>query len=129
MTTASRRDRRTVNQVLFSRKREVDGWPSLRGGQAITYPARRNPHPKGSLSAMLCKSCVVALKGDVLEILEALSPEGSVDVYVQSRSQSGSTVHQCALVGNDAYLPKGTDGSGGPQEAQKRGRRRRDRRK
>ncbi|MBI2842143.1 MAG: AAA family ATPase [Armatimonadetes bacterium] len=97
-------DRRTVTQILFSRKREVDIFPELRGGQEITYPARRNTRAVGHLSAMLCKACVVALKGDVIGV-SRLEPEGVV--MVRSLSQSGSDFHHCYLVGNKVYLPKG----------------------
>lgn len=103
MVTATR-DSRTVTQVLFSRKREVDGLPELHGGQEIHYPARRNPKPVGYLSAMLCKACVVALKGDVIGITR-LEPPGTV--MVRSRSQSGSDFHHCYMVGNEVWLPKG----------------------
>ena len=95
MVTA--RDTRTVTQKLFSRKREVDNLPMLRGGQEITYPARRNPHSTGSLSAMLCKACIVALKGEVLSI-SRLEPPGAV--MVQSASQSGTGIHKCSLARN-----------------------------
>jgi MoxR-like ATPase len=104
MTTAVRKDTRTITQILFSRKREVDLWPSLKGGQEIRYPARRNPGPVGYLSAMLCKACVVALRGEVLGI-NALEPLG--DVSVQSRSQTSSHIYQCYLLSNEAYLPRG----------------------
>jgi MoxR-like ATPase len=98
MTT---RDRRTVTQILFSRKREVDIWPTLRGGQEISYPARRNPNRVGYLSAMLCKACVVALRGEILGI-DVLKPPG--DVSFQSRSQSKKHNYQCYLLGNEACL-------------------------
>ncbi|MDP2659711.1 MAG: AAA family ATPase [Dehalococcoidia bacterium] len=97
-------DDRSIVQILFSRKREVDIWPSLRGGQIIRYPARRNPGSTGSLSAMLCKACVVALKGDVLAI-ETLAEEDGV--CVRSRSQSGSHEYRCCLLNDVAYLPRG----------------------
>ena len=98
------RDTRTVTQVLFSRKREVDILPKLHGGQQITYPARRNPKPVGYLSAMLCKACVVALKGDVIGISRI---EGPGVVMVRSLSQSGSDFHHCYLAENEAWLPRG----------------------
>jgi MoxR-like ATPase len=98
MTT---RDRRTVTQILFSRKREVDVWPTLKGGQEIRYPARRNPHPVGYLSAMLCKACVVALRGEVLGINVLKAPG---DVSFRSRSQSKKYNYQCYLLGNEACL-------------------------
>ena len=104
MTTVRGKDTRTITQILFSRKREVDLWPSLKGGQEIRYPARRNPGPLGHLSAMLCKACVVALRGEVLEI-SALEPPGVVCVL--SRSQSGRHTYQCYLQGDEAYLFKG----------------------
>ena len=53
------RDTRTITQKLFSRKREVDNLPMLRGGQEITYPARRNPHSTGSLSAITGEGCLL----------------------------------------------------------------------
>ena len=104
MTTVVRKDARTITQVLFSRKREVDLWPSLKGGQEIRYPARRNSGPVGYLSAMLCKACVVALRGEVLAI-SALEPPGAVSV--RSRSQTGKHSYECYLQGDEAYLFKG----------------------
>jgi len=98
------RDSRTITQILFSRKREVDIFPQLHGGQEITYPARRNPKPVGHLSAMLCKACVVALKGDVIGIAR-LEPPGTV--MVRSRSQSGSDFHHCYMVDEKLWLPRG----------------------
>ena len=107
MTTASRGER-TIKQLLFARKREVDIWPSLRGGQEITLPGRRNPRTVGYLSAMLCKACVVALRGDVIEIKEVVSIEGGGNVAVVSKSQSNSSfVHQCLYLGNDAFVTRG----------------------
>jgi MoxR-like ATPase len=103
MVTATR-DSRTVTQVLFSRKREVDIFPQLRGGQEITYPARRNSKPIGYLSAMLCKACVVALKGDVIGITRLKLPGV---VMVRSLSQSGSDFHHCYMLENKAWLPRG----------------------
>ncbi|MDI6814826.1 MAG: MoxR family ATPase [Dehalococcoidales bacterium] len=97
-------DRRSISQVLFSRKREVDIFPSLHGGQEITYPARRNLKPVGYLSAMLCKACVVALKGDVIGITR-LEPPGIV--MVRSRSQSAADFHHCYMVENQIWLPRG----------------------
>ena len=98
------RDGRTLTQLLFSRKREVDIFPQLHGLQEITYPARRNPKSVGYLSAMLCKACVVALKGDVIGITR-LEPPGTV--MVRSRSQSGSDFHHCYMVGSKLWLPRG----------------------
>lgn len=98
------RDSRTVTQVLFSRKREVDIFPHLYGGQEISYPARRNPKSVGYLSAMLCKACVVALKGDVIGITR-LEPPGAV--MVRSLSQSGSDFHHCYMMENKVWLPRG----------------------
>jgi len=103
MATA-RGDARTITQILFSRKREVDIFPKLRGGQEIARPARRNPHATGRLSAMLCKACVVALKGDVMGIAR-LEPPGVV--MVRSRSQSRSDFHRCYLVDDSVWLPFG----------------------
>ena len=84
------REARTLTQILFSRQREVDIFPRLHGRQEIRYTARRNPKPIGYLSAMLCKACVVALKGDVIGITR-LEPPGTV--MVRSLSQSGSDFH------------------------------------
>jgi hypothetical protein len=50
---------------------------------------------------MLCKACVVALRGEILGI-NALEPAGSV--CVRSRSQSGKHNYQCYLLGNEAHL-------------------------
>jgi hypothetical protein len=98
------RDSRSVTRILFSRKREVDIFPQLHGGQEINYPARRNPKSVGYLSAMLCKACVVALKGDVIGITR-LEPPGMV--MVRSRSQSGSDFHHCYLADGQVWLPRG----------------------
>jgi len=97
-------DTRTITQILFSRKREVDIFPQLHGGQEIRRPARRNPAGTGRLSAMLCKACVVALKGDVLGMAR-LEPPGTV--LVRSRSQTGSDFHHCYLAGKQVWLPRG----------------------
>ncbi|MDI6815216.1 MAG: hypothetical protein QMC90_03970 [Dehalococcoidales bacterium] len=98
------KDSRTITQILFSRKREIDIFPQLHGGQEITYPAKRNPNKAGYLSAMLCKSCVVALKGDVIGITK-LEPPGVV--MVRSLSQSGSDFHHCYMVEDKVWLPRG----------------------
>jgi hypothetical protein len=98
------KDSRTITQILFSRKREIDIFPQLHGGQEIKYPAKRNPNKVGYLSAMLCKACVVALKRDVIGITR-LEPPGVV--MVRSRSQSGSDFHHCYMVGGEVWLPKG----------------------
>jgi MoxR-like ATPase len=99
------KDSRTITQILFSRKREIDIFPQLHGGQEITYPAKRNPNKVGYLSAMLCKACVVALKGDVIGITR-LEPPGTV--MVRSLSQSGSDFHHCYMVENKVWLPRGS---------------------
>jgi MoxR-like ATPase len=104
MTLATSTDKRSITQVMFSRKREVDGFPSLHGGQEIAHPARRNPKATGFLSAMLCKACVVALKGDLIGITK-LEPPGIV--MVRSRSQSGADFHTCYLLEGKAWLPRG----------------------
>jgi MoxR-like ATPase len=96
-------DERTIVQKLFSRKREVDGFPYLHGNQEIDYPACRNSG-KAYLSAILCKACHVALKGDVIAIT-ALKPPGIVQV--ESRSQSGGRLHKTELWTDKAYLPRG----------------------
>jgi len=98
------REARTLTQILFSRQREIDIFPRLHGRQEIRYTARRNPKPVGYLSAMLCKACVVALKGDVIGITR-LEPPGTV--MVRSLSQSGSDFHHCYLVGDKVWLPRG----------------------
>jgi len=98
------KDSRTITQILFSRKREIDIFPRLRGGQEIRYPAKRNPRPVGYLSAMLCKACVVALKGDVIGITRVESPG---TVMVRSLSQSGSDFHHCYLTEDKVWLPRG----------------------
>ena len=56
---------RTLVDILFSRKREVDGFPWLKGGEEIARTARRNK-ATGRLSAMLAKSVVTVLKGAVI---------------------------------------------------------------
>jgi len=95
---------RTVTQILFSRKREVDIFPKLRGGQEINYPAKRNPKTVGYLSAMLCKACIVALKGDVIAITRLEYPG---TVMIRSLSQSGSDFHNCYMMENSLWLPRG----------------------
>jgi MoxR-like ATPase len=98
------KDSRTITQILFSRKREIDIFPRLHGGQEIKYPAKRNPKPVGYLSAMLCKACVVALKGDIIGIARLESPG---TVMVRSLSQSGSDFHHCYMVNGKVWLPRG----------------------
>ncbi len=98
------KDTRTITQVFFSRKRHVDIFPRLHGLQEIDYPAKRNPKKVGRLSAMLCKSCVVALKDDVIGITK-LEPPGIV--MIRSRSQSGSIFHHCYMKEGEVWLPRG----------------------
>jgi len=98
------KDTRTITQILFSRKREIDIFPKLHGGQEIRYPARRNPKPSGYLSAMLCKACIVALKGDIIGITR-VEPDA---VMIRSLSQSSSYFHHCYMVGNKLWLPRGS---------------------
>ena len=95
---------RSTVDILFSRKREVDGYPWLKGSDVIATPAKRN-HSAGRLSAMLAKSVVVMLKGDVIGI-SSLAEGG---VFVRSVSQSGGPNHQCWWLDNGpgAYLPRG----------------------
>lgn len=95
---------RTTADILFSRKREVDGYPWLRGSDVIAKPAKRNKGT-GRLSAMLAKSVVVMLKGDVIGI--STLAEGGV--FVRSVSQSGGPNHQCWWLDNGpgVYLPRG----------------------
>jgi len=92
------KDTRTITQIFFSRKREVHG------RQEIDYPARRNPKTPGYLSAMLCKSCVVALKNDIIGITK-LEPPGVV--MIRSRSQTGSDFHHCYMTEDKVWLPRG----------------------
>jgi MoxR-like ATPase len=98
------KDTRTITQIFFSRKREVDIFPRLHGRQEIDYPARRNPKTPGYLSAMLCKSCVVALKNDIIGITK-LEPPGVV--MIRSRSQTGSDFHHCYMTEGKVWLPRG----------------------
>jgi hypothetical protein len=58
---------RSLLDILFSRQREVDGFPWLRGEEEITVPAKRNGG-RGGLSAMLAKSVAVVLKGGIVGI-------------------------------------------------------------
>src|SRR5439155_8874550 len=95
---------RSISQVLFSRKREVENFPALRGGQEIAYAARRNRKGRGYLSAMLCKAVVVALQGDITGI--AVVPERGV--VLGSRSQSGAGIHHCYFVDRSVWLPRGS---------------------
>lgn len=100
---ATKTDTRSISQILFSRRREVENFPALRGCQEFTYVARRNRRGRGYLSAMLCKAVVVALQGDVVGITTLA--EGGV--MVRSRSQSGAGLHTCYLEGEKAWLPRG----------------------
>jgi MoxR-like ATPase len=96
-------DKRSIVERLFARRREVDGFPYLHGNQEIEYPARRNCG-RAYLSAILCKSCWVALKGDVLA-MRTLTLPGRVQV--ESRSQTGHLVHRTDLVADEVFLPRG----------------------
>src|SRR3990170_5380247 len=95
---------RTVVDILFSRRREVDGFPWLKGGDEIAAPARRNGR-SGRLSAMLAKSVAVVLKGAVIG-LSGLAEGG---VTVRSVSQSGGPNHVCHWLNDEpaVYLPRG----------------------
>ena len=95
---------RSLVDILFSRRREVDGFPWLKGGDEIKVPAKRNTGI-GHLSAMLAKSVAVMLKGDVVG-LELLAEGG---VVTRSLSQSGGPNHVCHWLdaGPTAYLPRG----------------------
>jgi MoxR-like ATPase len=95
---------RTLVDILFSRKREVDGFPWLKGGEEITVPAKRNKST-GRLSAMLAKSVIVMLKGGVIGVSNLA--EGGVTV--RSLSQSGGPNHLCHWLneGPAGYLPRG----------------------
>jgi MoxR-like ATPase len=104
VTISTVTDKRSITQILFSRKREIDIFPSLHGGQEISYPARRNTRGIGHLSAMLCKACVVVLKGDIIGITRLELPG---TVMIRSRSQSASDFHHCYMVGDKVWLPKG----------------------
>ena len=95
-------DGRTIVQILFSRRREVDNYPFLRGGQSIEFPAKRS-RGSAALSAMLAKSVVVALKGDVL-LMRPLTDGG---VWVEVRSQTGHGVHPVCWTGHRVWLPRG----------------------
>jgi len=95
---------RTVVDILFSRKREVDGFPWLKGGDEVAVPAKRNGRT-GRLSAMLAKSVAVVLKGAAIG-LSGLAEGG---VTARSVSQSGGPNHVCHWLNDDpvAYLPRG----------------------
>jgi hypothetical protein len=95
---------RSLVDILFSRQREVDGFPWLRGGEEITVPAKRNGG-RGRLSAMLAKSVAVILKGGIVGITTLV--EGGA--LVRSLSQSGGPNHVCHWLdeGPAAYLPRG----------------------
>ncbi len=95
---------RALVDILFSRRREVDGFPWLKGGEEIPAPARRNKGT-GRLSAMVAKSVVVMLKGGVIGVSQLA--EGGVTV--RSLSQSGGPNHVCHWLneGPAAYLPRG----------------------
>jgi hypothetical protein len=94
-------DGRTIAQILFSRKREVENFPWIHGGQPLEYPARRN---KGTsaLSAMLAKAVVVALKGDVVAIARVAG-----GVWLESRSQTGHGIHPVCWIDGCVWLPRG----------------------
>ena len=95
---------RTVVDILFSRRREVDGFPWLKGGDEVAVPAKRNGRT-GRLSAMLAKSVAVVLKGAVIG-LSGLAEGG---VTARSVSQSGGPNHVCHWLNDEpaAYLPRG----------------------
>lgn len=95
---------RSLVDILFSRRREVDGFPWLRGGEEIVAPAKRNGG-RGRLSAMLAKSLAVILKGGMVGITTLV--EGGV--LVRSLSQSGGPNHVCHWLadGPAVYLPRG----------------------
>ncbi|MDI6872644.1 MAG: hypothetical protein QME79_15090, partial [Bacillota bacterium] len=95
---------RTLVDILFSRRREVDGFPWLKGGDEIRVPAKRNAGI-GHLSAMLAKSVAVMLKGDVIGL--GLLAEGGV--VTRSLSQSGGPNHVCHWLdaGPAVYVPRG----------------------
>ena len=95
---------RTLVNILFSRRREVDGFRWLKGGEEIGVPAKRN-RSTGHLSAMLAKSVAVMLKGAVVGVSQLA--EGGV--MVRSLSQSGSPDHICHWLDEvpEAYLPRG----------------------
>ena len=82
------KDNRTIVQILFSRRKPVEGFPVLSGMQTLSYPARRNKG-KAVLSAMLCKAVIVALKGDVTQ-LAVLEPPGKLKVKSRSQSKKSS---------------------------------------
>jgi hypothetical protein len=90
--------------ILFSRRREVDGPPWLKGGEEIAVPAKRNKGT-GRLSAMLAKSVVVILNKSVIGLAQLA--EGGTSV--RSVSQSGGPNHLCYWLndGPAAYLPRG----------------------
>jgi MoxR-like ATPase len=94
---------RSLVDILFSRRREVDGFPWLRGGEEIAVPAKRNGRT-GKLSAMLAKSMVVMLKGDVVGI----TPVAEGGAQLRSLSQSGGPNHVCHWLneGPVAYEPR-----------------------
>ena len=95
---------RTLADILFARKREVEGFAWLKGGAEIDVPAKRN-RGAGHLSAMLAKSVVVMLKGGVIGVSQLA--EGGVTV--RSLSQSGGPNHLCHWLneGPAGYLPRG----------------------
>ena len=76
---------RTTVDILFSRKREVDGYPWLKGTDVDRDAGEAEQAAPGDLSAMLAKSVLVMLKGDTISISSVA--EGGV--FVRSVSQSG----------------------------------------
>jgi len=79
---------RSIVSILFARRQAVDVFPSIKGGDPISTPARRNPTP-GSASAALVKAVVAALAGHVTSVR---AEAGASRVVVVSTSmQAGSS--------------------------------------
>src|SRR3990170_4232869 len=95
---------RTVVDILFSRKREADGFPWLTGGDEVAGPAKGKGRT-GRRTARLAKSVAGVLRGAAIG-LSGLAEGG---VTARSVSQSGGPNHVCHWLNDDpvAYLPRG----------------------
>lgn len=90
---------------LFRSKRQVAIFPTIKGRDDISAPARRNPHETGTASHAVVKAVMAALLGYVQEISPGI---GSGQVFVEALSTtSGSKIHVLGKNGNIWYSPNG----------------------
>ena len=88
---------------LFRSRREVAIFPTIKGGDCIPTPARRNPG-SGTASRNIVKAVVAALLGNVQVIAPGYSPG---QVFVKTRSTSGPRIHVLGTSRNVWYSPNG----------------------